>query len=64
MMLTVHKPLPRLVRRPPVKKNPVRVRADVNGIELAGKYIGLVVLFTSTLNWWFYRRIRKPTDDE
>jgi hypothetical protein len=70
MLLSVQRPQPIVLRRPLKKKNPVHVRADVNGIELAGKCMGLFVLFTSTMNWWFYRRVRKegekkkPTDDE
>jgi len=33
-------------------------------VELTGKTIGLFVLFTSTLNWWFYRKVRKQIEDE
>ena len=32
------------------------------GVEIAGKYIGLVVLFTSTMNWWHYRLTREEAE--
>ena len=34
------------------------------GVQLAGKTLGLFVLFTSTANWWFYRKIRKDHEDK
>jgi hypothetical protein len=54
------RPPPRPVRRRAL----VRPRADLNSaIELTGKFIGLFVLFTSTMNWWTYRKIRKDHED-
>jgi hypothetical protein len=36
----------------------------VHNSYLIGKYVGLIVLFTATLNWMSYRRIRKMIEDE
>jgi hypothetical protein len=56
MMLTFVKPIPRPVRRRYV----VKPRADIHpAVELTGKFLGLFVLFTSSMNWWHYRKIRK-----
>jgi hypothetical protein len=32
------------------------------GVALAGKGLGLFVLFTSTMNWWFYKRTREEAE--
>lgn len=32
--------------------------------EAAGHYIGLVVLFTATMNWWHYKQIREEAEAE
>jgi hypothetical protein len=56
MMLALAKPIPRPVRR----RVPVKPRADIHpAVELTGKFLGLFVLFTSSMNWWVYRKIRK-----
>lgn len=56
--------------RPPPRR-PARVRhfrppravIDVQeGAALVGKGLGLFVLFTSTMNWWFYRRTREDLE--
>ena len=52
---------------PPVKvrraRSVVRPRADLNpAIVLTGKYLGLFVLFTSSMNWWYYRRTREDVE--
>lgn len=58
-----------LVLRPVVPVKPVRrrvqiaPRADMNeAIYLTGKFLGSFVLFTSTLNWWHYKRTRENLD--
>jgi hypothetical protein len=52
-------PRPRPVRRPA----PVRASMDwQEGVALAGKGLGLFVLFTSTMNWWFYKRTREEAE--
>ena len=58
LRLNVHmnRPLSRPVRRPVIP------RAVIDPQEGAGKFLGLFVLFASTMNWWTYRRIRKSKD--
>jgi hypothetical protein len=34
------------------------------GVEIAGRYIGLVVLFTSSMNWLYYRKAREEAEAE
>ena len=61
MLLLMPRPIPRPVRRPVT----VRPRASVDlqeGVALTGKFLGLFVLFTSTMNWWTYRRIREENE--
>lgn len=60
LTLAPTRPVPRPVRRrPPV----TRAGIDLNeGVALAGKYLGFFVLFTSSMNWWVYRRIRKENE--
>lgn len=61
-----------LALKAPVPCRPVSMRRVVRpkaitfqeGVELTGKSIGLFVLFTSTMNWWFYRKVRKQVEDE
>lgn len=36
----------------------------VHNSYIIGKYIGYIVLFTATLNWMSYRRIRKLIQDD
>jgi hypothetical protein len=56
---------PVILKPPPRRPRKVAVRADLNqAIELTGKSIGLFVLFTTTMNWWFYRRIRKDVEEK
>jgi hypothetical protein len=57
MMLALAKPIPR-----PVRRRPMVVKPRADAVELTGKFLGLVVLFTSTLNWWHYRKIRKDRE--
>ncbi len=53
--------------RPPPRRSvhtrrlcPPRAAIDVQeSAALVGKGLGLFVLFTSTMNWWFYRRTRE-----
>ena len=33
-------------------------------VALTGKGIGLFVLFTSSMNWWFYRKVRKDLEKD
>lgn len=41
----------------------VRPRADLQtASEVVGKGLGLFVLFTSTMNWWYYRRVREEAE--
>lgn len=55
---------PVVAPRPVRRRTIVRPRADMNSsIELTGKFIGLFVLFASSMNWWTYRRIRKDHED-
>jgi hypothetical protein len=58
-MLILTQPLP-VVRR----RQPLRVRASADPVELAGKFLGLFVLFTSSMNWWFYKRTREKNNDK
>lgn len=59
-MLCANRPLvPRPVRRR------VITRASIDAQEavvLTGKFVGLFVLFTSSMNWWTYRKIRKDKE--
>ena len=50
--------------RPVVRRRTVvKPRADVNQvIQFTGKYIGLFVLFTSSMNWWYYKRTREDVE--
>ena len=55
----------RPVVRHPLPRKTLKPRADFNqAIEYTGKFLGLFVLFTSTANWWFYRSLRKKSEDE
>ena len=36
----------------------------VHNSYIIGKYIGYIVLFTATLNWMSYRRIRRIIEDD
>jgi hypothetical protein len=62
----------RLVTQPvrPVRvrtRRPIVPRAAIDlqeGVALTGKFVGLFVLFTSSMNWWAYRRIRKDREDK
>lgn len=61
LRLNVHmnRPLSRPVRRPVI---PRAVIDPQDGVAVAGKFLGLFVLFTSSMNWWTYRRARKSKD--
>ncbi len=49
------RPHPRTLVRPP--------RADwQTGIALTGKFLGSFVLFTASMNWWYYRRTREEVE--
>lgn len=49
--------------RRPIRQRVFKPRADMNqAIQLTGKYIGLFVLFTSTMNWWYYKRTREDAE--
>jgi len=58
LRLNVHmnRPLSRPVRRHVIPK------AVIDPQEGTGKFLGLFVLFASTMNWLTYRRIRKSKD--
>lgn len=61
-MLKTPKVVPAFRPRPPPRRAPVPVKAAIDwqeGVALAGKGLGLFVLFTSSMNWWFYKRIRE-----
>ena len=58
-------------QRPRVPTRPRRVvtrpRAAIDlqeGVALAGKSLGLFVLFASSMNWWVYRRIREDIENK
>lgn len=62
LSLAPHRPL-RVTRTRP--RHPVRTRAGIDFQEataLVGKGLGLFVLFTSSMNWWYYRRIREDAE--
>jgi len=62
MLVTPYRPI--VLRKPPSRKV-VKPRADFNqSIEYTGKFLGLFVLFTSSMNWWVYRSITKKGDDK
>ena len=56
----VHRQNPRTRQQPKVKCAIDFQKAT----ELTGKFLGLFVLFTSSMNWYMYRRIRKETEKE
>ena len=59
MMISIRPPLVR-----PVRKTKV-IRSDLNqGIALTGKFLGLFVLFTSSMNWWHYKRTREEREKD
>jgi len=55
-----HRPVPMKCAR--AVRPSVRVSASIDPIELTGQAIGLWVLFTTTTNWWFYRKVRKEVE--
>ena len=59
--LVLRTPLaPGKVRR---ARSVVRPRSDLNQVfVLTGKYLGAFVLFTSSMNWWYYRRTREDAE--
>lgn len=63
-MLLVVKPRPVAVVRRTNRVPVVRVRSDVNWPEVTGKYLGVFVLFTSSMNWWFYRTLTRKNKDK
>jgi hypothetical protein len=46
----------------PHSRRPVPVKAAIDWPELTGKGLGLFVLFTSSMNWWFYKRVREDAE--
>jgi uncharacterized protein YjiS (DUF1127 family) len=50
------------VPRPPPRRVVVPKASAQEGVQIAGAYIGLVVLFTSSMNWWRYRRTREEIE--
>lgn len=47
----------------PIRRRVVVPRADANEvIILTGKFIGSFVLFTSSMNWWYYKRTREDAE--
>lgn len=64
-MLRLAPPVARPVQRPARRPLTVSPRAAIDlqeGVALTGKFLGLFVLFTSSMNWWTYRRIRKENE--
>ena len=58
---------PPVARPRPVRRRTVVTRAGIDlqeGAALTGKFLGLFVLFTSSMNWWMYRRIRKDQENK
>lgn len=54
---------PAVSLRRPIRQRVVKPRADMNqAIQLTGKYLGLFVLFTSSMNWWYYKRTREDAE--
>ena len=59
-MLTLRSPVTR--PRPP-RRTIVKPRADLQtGIALTGKFLTTFVLFTASMNWWYYRRTREDIE--
>ena len=64
-MLRLAPPRPRVPVRP--RRVMMRPRAAIDlqeGAALVGKGLGLFVLFTSSMNWWFYRRVREEAENK
>ena len=57
LKVPIHKPI--RIRKPIQKTNCFQFQ---NEIQHVGKAMTLFVLFTSTMNWWFYRKIRKDNE--
>ena len=54
----------RPMRRPPARRV-ATPKADLNeSIAITGKFLGLFVLFTSSMNWWHYKRVREERERE
>ena len=52
------------MRRPPARRV-ATPKADLNeSIAITGKFLGLFVLFTSSMNWWHYKRVREERERE
>lgn len=63
--LNAPKMAPNFSSRPrPVRRlAPVRAAMDwQEGVALVGKGLGLFVLFTSSMNWWRYKRDREDAE--
>ena len=52
------------VPRPPPRRVIVPKATWQEGVEVTGKFIGLFVLFSSSMNWWYYRRTREDAEKE
>ena len=62
-MTLVHPIRPVVSLRRPTRQRVVKPRVDMNqAIQLTGKYLGLFVLFTSSMNWWHYKRTREDAE--
>lgn len=63
-MLRLTSPVSRpvMVRRKGRAIIPVKAMDLQEGVALTGKFLGLFVLFTSSMNWWVYRKIRKDNE--
>lgn len=62
MILAPLRPLPRPVRR--VQTRPAAAIDFNEGVALAGKFLGSWVLFTSSMNWWRYKKDREAREKD
>lgn len=60
-MITLRPP----VLRPVIRPRYVRLTPRASwqeGLALTGKFLGLFVLFSSSMNWWRYKRDREDRE--
>lgn len=62
ILAPLYVPSPRPCRR--VRTRPAASIDFNEGLALAGKFLGSWVLFTSSMNWWRYKRDRESIDRE
>ena len=65
-MITLAHPLPLIIPKKNIKKTKINKKINASfehSIELTGKMLGSFVLIYSSLNWLYYRDIRKKIED-